>query len=230
MTLRGTSLIDNIRVGDIEKVRIAQPETMRARFNVLPDRRIGRFGWKAQTATLVEFMGEAFRDEIGITNPLAVHDLVSGCGASILRPEADAAPSTSLVAFLNTIDPPVPTTACLGSPGAAIFQSVGCATCHTPPMPGPGNASPVRLYSDLLLHDMGSALADGFVQDRPAAASSERRLCGGSWTAHSSDDARAGTIEQAIDAHGGQATTARNAFRNLGQSERQALLAFRGCI
>lgn len=102
-------------MGDIEKVRIAQPETMQGRFNVLPDGRIGRFGWKAQTATLVEFMGEAFRDEIGITNPLAVHDLVSGCGASILRPEADAAPLTSLVAFLNTIDPPVPTTACLGS-------------------------------------------------------------------------------------------------------------------
>ena len=85
MTLRGTSLIDNIRVGDIEKVRSAQPLDVRGRFNILPDGRIGKFGWKAHTATLVEFMGEAFRDEIGITNPLAPTDLVSGCGASVQR-------------------------------------------------------------------------------------------------------------------------------------------------
>jgi hypothetical protein len=164
MTLRGTSLIDTIRHGDIDKIRAAQPAETRGRFNVLADGRIGKFGWKAQTATLVEFMGEAFRDEIGITNPLAPIDLVRGCRASVLRPEADAAPLTSLVAFINTIDPPVPTPACRTSPGNATFAAIGCATCHTPSMPGPGNASAVFLYSDLLLHDMGSGLADGFEQ------------------------------------------------------------------
>src|SRR5262249_62132169 len=132
MTLRGTSLIDNIRIGDIDKVRVAQPAAMQGHFNALADGRIGKFGWKAQTATLVEFMGEAFRDEIGITNPLAPVDLVRGCQASVLRPEADAAPLTSLVAFINTIDPPVPTAACRTSPGAAVFAAAGCATCHTP--------------------------------------------------------------------------------------------------
>jgi hypothetical protein len=104
---------------------------------------IGRFGWKAQTSTLVKFMGQAFRDEIGLTNPLAPRDLVRGCGASSKKPEADAASLTSIAAFLNTIDPPVPTAACLASAGGAVFNNVGCATCHTPTMPGPGDAGPV---------------------------------------------------------------------------------------
>ena len=72
-------------------------------FDVIPAGRVrhvkggvGKFGWKAQTATLVEFMGEAFRDEIGITNPLAPTDLVSGCRASVQRPEADAVPPATV--------------------------------------------------------------------------------------------------------------------------------------
>jgi len=231
MTLRGTSLIENIRVGDIEKVRASQPPAVQGRFNVLPDGRIGKFGWKAQTATLVEFMGEAFRDEIGITNPLAPTDLVKGCEASILKPEADAVPLTSLVAFLNTIDPPAPTLACLNSPGAAIFQSVGCATCHAPSMPGPGNASPVRLYSDLLLHDLGPGLADGFAQG--SARGSEFRTAP-LWRvadrAHFLHDGRASTIEEAISAHGGQAAGAAHAFQVLSSADRQTLLVFLGCI
>jgi di-heme oxidoreductase (putative peroxidase) len=231
MTLRGTSLIDNIRIGDIDKVRAAQPAALQGRFNVLADGRIGKFGWKAQTATLAEFMGEAFRDEIGITNPLAPLDLVRGCMASILRPEADSAPLTSLVAFLNTIDPPTPTLACRTSPGAAVFDATGCATCHTPSLPGPGNASPVFLYSDLLLHDMGSGLADGFIQG--SAGGAEFRTAP-LWRvadrAHFLHDGRAQNISEAIGLHGGQATAAAAAFKSLGSSDLQALLDFLSCI
>ncbi len=227
MTLRGTSLIDTIRHGDIDKVRAAQPEAVRGHFNVLADGRVGKFGWKAQTATLVEFMGEAFRDEIGITNPLAPIDLVRGCQASVLRPEADAAPLTSLVAFLNTIDPTTPTAACRTSPGASVFASVGCATCHTPSMPGPGNASPVFLYSDLLLHDMGSGLADGFEQG--TATGSEFRTAP-LWRviarAHFLHDGRATNLIDAIKAHGGQAAASKAMFELLSPSDLQALLDF----
>src|SRR5215208_2295575 len=106
-------------------------------------------------------MAEALRDEMGVTNPLAANDFVSGCGAAIERPEADGVALTGLVAFLNTLDPPAPAPAVLTSPGAALFASTGCASCHTPSMAAPGGVA--RLYSDLLLHDMG-ALADGFEQ------------------------------------------------------------------
>ena len=230
LTLRGTSLLDNIRVGDIDRARLAEPDAVRGRFNILADGRPGRFGWKAQTATLVEFMGEAFRDETGLTNPLAPRDFAAGCGQS-RQTEADAAPLTSLVAFLNTIDPPVPAPACINSPGAAVFAAIGCAQCHKPSLPGPGSAAPVFAFTDLLLHDMGPALADGFVQG--SATGSEFRtapLWRASERPHFLHDGRAQTITGAILAHGGQAAAAKTAFSALNGSDLQALLDFLNCI
>jgi len=230
MTLRGTSLIDNIRIGDIEKVRAAEPVEVRGRFNILDDGRVGKFGWKAHAATLVEFMGEALRDEMGITNPLAPTDLVSGCGASGQRPEADGVPLTSLVAFLNTIDPPS-SAACRLTSGNTVFQNVGCATCHTPSLPANGNATPAFLYSDLLLHGMGASLADGFEQG--SAGGSEFRtapLWRVSDRSHFLHDGRASSLDDAIRAHDGQAAGARDRYLALPPSDVQALLDFLKCI
>jgi CxxC motif-containing protein (DUF1111 family) len=229
MTLRGVSLIDNIAASTIRDVQAAQPAAVRGRLNLLADGRTGRFGWKAQTATLVEFMAEALRDEMGLTNPLAPRDLVHGCGASALKPEADALPLTALVAFLNTVDPPAPAAACLASPGAAAFTAVGCASCHTPAMPGPGGQ--VRLHSDLLLHDMGAALADGFEQGSATGAEFRTApLWRAADRAHFLHDGRARTLLEAVLAHGGQAEAARLAFEALGPADRQAVLDYLGCI
>jgi Di-haem oxidoreductase, putative peroxidase len=233
MTLRGTSLIDTILTSDILVVQAAEPLDVRGRLNILADGRPGKFGWKAQTASLVEFMGEAFRDEIGLTNPLASRDLVQGCGASIDRPEADAAPLTSLVAFLDTIDPPVPIAMCLASAGATLFRSVGCANCHTssiPAVPTTGRIQ-VRLFSDLLLHDMGPNLADGFEQG--SARGNEFRtmpLWRVSDRTHFLHDGRALTILDAILSHGGQAAGALSAFQSLSPADKQSILDFLGCI
>jgi CxxC motif-containing protein (DUF1111 family) len=235
MTLRGTSLIDNILDREILNVQALQPESVRGHPNFMPDGRIGHFGWKAQTATLVEFMAEAQRDELGLTNPLQPRDLVSGCSANEPSPEADAVPLTSLVAFLNTIEPPTPTAACLSSSGASLFAQVGCATCHTPSMPGPGSPTaaqrPVRLYSDLLLHDMGPRLADHIEQGQ--ATGSEFRTMP-LWRVadrpHLLHDGSASTLTEAINAHGGQGAVATGAFNALTDAEKQALLAFLGCI
>jgi hypothetical protein len=234
MTLRGTALIDSIVLSDIVAAQLAEPATVRGHLNVLADGRIGRFGWKAQTATLVEFMAEALRDEMGVTNPLASHDLVSGCGASLVKPEADAVPLTSVVAFLNTIDPPAPSPATLASAGAALFTSIGCETCHKASYRVLGStANPsgailtAFLYSDLLLHDMGSGLADGFTQG--SAGASEFRtapLWRVSDRQHFLHDGRATNILDAIGMHGGQATSAIDAFNALSAADRQAVLAF----
>ncbi len=235
MTLRGTSLVDNILDAAIFANMNAEPADVRGRPNLLDDGRIGRFGWKAHVSTLVEFMGEAMRDEIGVTNAISPRDNVSGCQANVPSPEADGVPLTALVAFLDTIDPPVPSAACLTSAGAAVFASVGCAGCHTPSLPGPGSPTaaqkPVRLYSDLLLHDMGSGLADGLVQAQ--ATGSEFRtapLWRVSDRAHFLHDGRAATIPDAISAHGGQGASAAAAFSTLSATDRQALLDFLGCI
>lgn len=225
MTLEGTSLLDFVAEDDILKVQAAQPEAVRGRQNILTDGRAGRFGWKAQTATLVEFMGEAMRDEMGVTNPIRPLDLVHGCGADKDGPEADAVPLTALVAFLNTIDPPQPTDATLNSRGAQVFNSIGCAQCHTPSFSGPGKT--IRAYTDLLLHDMGPGLADGF--EEGSATGSEFRttpLWRVSERTHFLHDGRAATVADAISAHGGQGAAAAADFAGLSTSDRQALLDF----
>jgi CxxC motif-containing protein (DUF1111 family) len=175
------------------------------------------------------------RDEIGVTNPLTPYDNVDGCGAIQVSPEADGTEMTSLVAFLNTIDPPTPTAACLASPGAMVFDSIGCASCHTPALRGPGSPTAseilVRLYSDLLVHDMGPGLDDGLSQGQ--AGTREFRtapLWRVSDRTHFLHDGRATSIPEAIGEHGGQALNAKTAFGALNASDRQALLDFLNCL
>src|SRR5207253_9192932 len=80
-------------------------------------------------------------------------------------------------AFIRLLAPPLaspdqPGGALSITQGKAKFASVGCAACHTPTL-HTGEASdavlrhqPLNLYSDLLLHDMGSGLADGITQGK----------------------------------------------------------------
>jgi CxxC motif-containing protein (DUF1111 family) len=204
---------------------------VRGRPNLLADGRMGKFGWKADVPTLVEFMGNAFRNEIGVTNPLQKRDEISACGANRRSPEVDALILQAAAKFLNTTAPPAPTAACLASPGAAVFQSIGCASCHTPSLPGPGARQPVNLYSDLLLHHMGSGLADQLPQG--SAAGDEWRtmpLWRVSERSKFLHDGRAATLADAIVAHNGQARGASQAFAALDAATQQALLAFLGCL
>src|SRR5207247_10311748 len=96
--------------------------------------------------------------------------------------------------------------------------------------PGPGNASPVFLYSDVLLHDMGS-LADKFEQG--SATGSEFRTAP-LWRvtdrAHFLHDGRTPSLSEAISLHDGQAAGAAASFRALSPSALQALLDFLSCI
>jgi CxxC motif-containing protein (DUF1111 family) len=229
MTLRGTALLDFVQTPDILAAQAAEPADVRGKVNVLADGRVGKLGWKAQTATLVEFMGDAFVHEMGITNPLFPQDEEHGCGADLLKPEIDALPLEAVDAFLATIDPPVPDATCLGSTGATTFAAIGCASCHTPSFPGPGRT--INAYTDLLVHDMGPALADQFVSD--SAGGSDFRtapLWRVSEHQHFLHDGRAATIGDAIAAHGGQGAAAAAAYGALDPDAQQALLAFLGCI
>jgi CxxC motif-containing protein (DUF1111 family) len=173
-------------------------------------------------------MGDAYRNEMGVTNPIAPKDEVRGCGS---KPgiEMDGVPLTAVTAFINTLEPPAPSAACLASSGAALFRATGCADCHTPALPG--RSIQVQLYSDLLLHDMGPGLADQMVQE--SATGSEWRTMPLWRTAERQrflHDGRATTVQGAIAAHGGQATAARAAFDALGAADQQAVLDFLGCI
>ncbi len=229
MTLRGTALIDFVQNRDILTAQAAEPAEVRGTLNVLSDGRSGRFGWKAQFATLVEFMGDAFTHEMGVTNPLVPTDEEQGCGASFLKPEIDAVPVEAVTTFMGTLDPAVPDPTCLASAGATTFASLGCAGCHTPSFPGPTRT--INLYSDLLVHDMGAAMDDQFTAG--TATGSQWRTAP-LWRladrVHFLHDGRAANVTDAIAAHGGQGAAAAAAFAALDAPTQQALLAFLGCI
>lgn len=231
MTLRGNGQIDTIALGDLLANMQQEPDAVRGRPNLLPDGRVGKFGWKAHVATLAEFMGDAFRNEIGITNPLQRKDEIRMCGADKHSPEGDALTLQATAKFLNTLDPPTPPAACTASSGAALFASVGCASCHTPTLPGPGARQPLAIYSDLLLHHMGPVLADQLPQG--TAEGDEWRtmpLWRVSERTRFLHDARASSALEAILVHGGQAQAARDAFAALDAGSQQALLDFLGCL
>ena len=135
--------------------------------------------------------------------------------------------------FLNSTNPPVPATSVFDptnvspSAGQQLFQSMGCASCHTAKLPGPGARGPIYPFSDLLLHNMGPALADRMPQG--SAQGHEWRtmpLWRVSERGRFLHDGRASTLPDAIAAHGGQAQHARDLFVGLTDPDKQALLAF----
>ena len=135
--------------------------------------------------------------------------------------------------FMRLLGPPPrgPLTASVNA-GAALFQQINCATCHTPQMmTGPSaigalNLKPVMLYSDLLLHDMGS-LGDGIAQG--AAGINEMKtapLWGLRASAPYLHDGRAPNVDVAIKAHDGEGKGARDRYLKLTQQQKQQLTDF----
>jgi CxxC motif-containing protein (DUF1111 family) len=151
------------------------------------DGTLGRFGWKAQNKSLLVFSGEAYNVEMGITNeafpterdetaacqfaqvPNTVHDLE----AKTLLEGMSAIEKFAF--FMRFLAPPVPSSDTPGGAasierGRSAFLGAGCALCHTPTlMTGDSKVAalrnqPAHLYSDLLVHDIGDALADGVSQ------------------------------------------------------------------
>jgi CxxC motif-containing protein (DUF1111 family) len=207
--------------------------------------RVGRFGWKAQHATLRTFSADAYRNEMGITNEIFPTELAPGIDAERLRlcdptPDPEDVPDrrTGLAAidnfeaFLKFLAPPPrgPINSA-ASAGEAVFAAVGCAHCHVPTLvTGPSrepmfDRKPVPLFSDLLLHDVGTG--DGIPQ--ASALPHEIRtpsLWGLRVRRPLLHDGSAITIEDAIRRHAGEAERSRRAFESLPPTGRDNLLAF----
>jgi CxxC motif-containing protein (DUF1111 family) len=75
--LFGVARVDEIPDGVIEAQAIAKGDGIKGRVNVVTTasgaRRVGRYGWKADIATLDEMVAEAFTQEMGVNSALAVH-------------------------------------------------------------------------------------------------------------------------------------------------------------
>ena len=234
-------------VVDAVALEAAQSPDPGARGTLVEGRYIGRFGKKSLTVNLLHQTVGAYHEDMGVTSDLLPEDLVNplaGDRASddVADPEVSSAVVANVVFYLKTLRAPPRRDADDSEvvAGQAIFSEVGCAACHVPTL-RTGRSNLVVLdrvtfhpYTDLLLHDMGPELDDGYTEGR--ALTSEWRTPplwgiglqasfqgGQAFYLH---DGRAQTLEGAIEFHGGEATVSRTAFRALSPEDRARLIRF----
>ena len=208
---------------------------------------VGRFGWKANQPTVRQQIAGALAGDMGITTSLFARPncpaVQTQCAArKEIHPELDDASLDAMTRYHLALAVPAPRQQPVGDvrQGEQLFARAGCAQCHRPTLetgeqaPWPAMARQIiHPYTDLLLHDMGAALADG----RPDFRATGRQwrtppLWGlgliGSVNAHTTllHDGRARNLLEAILWHGGEARRAKAAVRAMSTQEREALLAF----
>jgi CxxC motif-containing protein (DUF1111 family) len=204
---------------------------------------IGRFGWKAGSPTLLQQVGFAFSEDIGITNFLFPLENSYGQSQSV-NSEKELSDSLiySVTFYLKTLGVPAKRNISDSEVirGKQIFTEASCVKCHTPKQKTAVNVAfksisnqTIYPYTDLLLHDMGGGLADN--RTEYLADGSEWRtppLWGIGLTevvnGHSNflHDGRARNLTEAILWHGGEAANAKIYFRKLNASDRAALIKF----
>jgi CxxC motif-containing protein (DUF1111 family) len=220
--------------------------------NRVPDARtgqpaLGRFGWKANIATVEAQVASAFHADIGIGSTVRPGDPCSAEQEACRRapnggaPEVDDDKLGRVVFYNRTLA--VPARRGVADPerraGADRFARLGCTACHTAEVrTGTSDIAAlsnqtIRPYTDLLVHDMGEGLADG----RPDALADGREwrtapLWGIGLTRtvnrHTRflHDGRARSLEEAVLWHGGEAEGAQRRYLALSADERRSVLAF----
>jgi CxxC motif-containing protein (DUF1111 family) len=235
--LFGAGLIDRISDADIKHnagVVREWGDPVKGRVRLLPDGRVGKFGWRNQFATLEEFVAAACANELGLGTPL-------GASPSPLRKkrywtgpaDLDRRQLAALVGFVDSLPRPVrqrPAYAAWREPadrGEALFHKIGCATCHTPDLGGVQG-----IYSDLLLHRV---VYYGDSGTGPAPAPSDYPLpdewktpplWGVADSAPYFHDGACETLHGAIVRHEGEAKQVTEAYKRLSPAEQEQLLAF----
>jgi len=229
---------------------------------------LGRFGWKAGAPTLEEQTANAFFNDMGLTSKFhseddcgfAQADCLSAPNGTTTLDQSNPDPyevvdsTLALVAFYaNHLGVPKRRDAYSEQVqrGKDLFFQAGCDTCHTQSyVTGDDELQPelsnqtIFPFTDLLLHDMGEALADFDEANNPVsndvkvefkATAREWRtppLWGIGLTKEVDPDAtflhdgRAITIMEAILWHGGEAVEAKAFVLQLNTDEREDLMAF----
>ena len=218
------------------------------------DGTITRFGWKAQNKSLQIFSAEAYNVEMGVTNEgfETERDQTPGCqfnrtpedqtNFTLTQPEKVPSDIVMFSHFMRFLAPPTPACAvgvnCSASinNGSALFSSIGCALCHTPSLTtgnsvfGGTSNQTASLFSDVLLHHMGTNLADGISQG--AAGPDQFRtapLWGVGQRIFFLHDGRTTNLLDAINEHsssGSEANAVLSAFAALTASQKQDILNF----
>lgn len=200
---------------------------------------IHRFGKKAAAYNLLHQTASAYNQDIGITSTFEPKDVYSGLN---IDPEVTDKTVRDVVAYLETLKAPIqrnPTDKNVMN-GAVIFDQIECIKCHVSELTtgySPINALSFKTfkpYTDMLLHDMGSELDDGYTEGN--ALTSEWRtppLWGLGLSPMSQGgtyflmhDGRANSIETAIQLHGGEGQNSKTNYMNLSNSDKQDLITF----
>jgi CxxC motif-containing protein (DUF1111 family) len=249
--LFGAGLIEAIPDATlIAAAAASKPDGVHGRVALINDittgtQRVGRFGWKAQQATLLAFSADAFVNEMGITNRFFPEENAPNGNTALLDradqiQDPEDTPDTTgksdvdrAAVFMRLLAAPPrgPLNANVTA-GERIFTSINCVTCHTPALTTGASSiaalsrKSVPLYSDLLLHDMG-ALGDG-IEQGPAGPRDMRTapLWGLGGRPAYLHDGRTDSLDAAIKAHDGEATAARTRYTQLDATRQGQLLAF----
>lgn len=208
---------------------------------------LGRFGWKADRPSVRQQTADAYHRDMGLTSPLLPDESTLGQDGFDDGLDDDPELSAEIVEATTFYAQTLGVPARRGLEKEAVqrgsdrFAEIGCASCHVrrletgspPGTPPETHGQTIYPYTDLLLHDMGEALADGRAVFR--AGSREWRtpplwgiglsevVSGHTNFLH---DGRARSLAEAILWHGGEAGPAREQFRQLSQDERDELIAF----
>jgi CxxC motif-containing protein (DUF1111 family) len=125
----------------------------------------GRFGWKARYSTLEAMIAGALAAEMGLTSEAQDP---AGAATAGSHPEVSADQLHALVAYVRDLPPPAPLPFdAEARKGEGVFARIGCASCHRQRLhlrAAAHSPSAVSAYTDLALHDLGAALADGLVE------------------------------------------------------------------
>ena len=253
----GLGLLD--AVSDADLIALADPYDRngdgisgRLHWNTIPEyvtlrpgtvtqngRYISRFGKKGAIYNLLQQTAVAYNQDIGITSEFEPFDPYSGHRED---PEVTTKQINDVVAYLKTLKAPLPRDPDDSDilAGKQIFSDINCSGCHVPTLrTGPSPIAALsekefQPYTDLLLHDMGAELDDGYTEGYASTAEwrtpplwglglSPDAQGGSYFLMH---DGRARTIEQAIMLHGGEGTNSRNAYRALPAAQKVQLHKF----
>jgi len=200
---------------------------------------IGRFGKKAGAYDLLQQTAAAYNQDMGITSTFEPYDTQSG---EELDPEVSNQTVHDVVFYLRTLKAPVQRNVNDGDVmrGKELFIQSSCGKCHTPELKT--GISPIAAlsnktffpYTDMLMHDMGNGLDDGYTEGTAKTYEWRTPALWGLGLSKNSQggryfllhDGRARSIEEAILLHGGEANNSREKYNALSQPEKQKLIKF----
>jgi CxxC motif-containing protein (DUF1111 family) len=257
----GLGFVECISNETLIGIRDAQPAALRGTALMVPvlegngPARVGRFGWKSQHASLQSFAADAYLNEMGITSPLFAEENTSsgkfvGFGTPydpVAEPEDDGKDVVAFADFMRATKAPSrgPITADVTA-GEALFQQIGCASCHTPTIrtvrPGTrinagaftvpaalGNKV-IHPYSDFLVHDIGTGDGIPVLPGPEYAATTRLMRTAPLWALRTRNrlmhDGLSFTKQEAIARHTAQAESVTQRYDGLSSADQAKVLAF----